>query len=578
MSPLEAIAAGPYNLFYSIAVAAAAAVMFVAGRRRGWGPARWALCVVAWVTAGMVGTMLPRALFGDVIAYRTAIGGVAFSTVVLAVMAQAIRRELTEVLDTTAVAIPVGAAIVRVGCFFAECCQGIATSLPIGVALHADDVPRHPVQLYESALEVALAMVIARRSEWSRPGRRFAASIGGLSAIRFATEFLRDNDKFGGLSLAQWIVLPLGASCLILLLSRKKQIPRFARDDKSFARDDKSFARDDKSFARDDKSFARDSKRVLTASARRATLIAIGALVIAAVAVELPALESTLLLLGVALLIVAWVRRVGGVAPTGLAVLALQMPAIRADSAYPRLDTFFGLGGNVAMWDFRHQYTDCEGTTHQDWTRHHVLMGGAAEMGARAQHSATRFFTIRASGFAAGEDIGKAHVLEGTPTDPQGYFRQTYGFSIIGDADWKYLGLSAGVSAGRLYPMLEDDNNGPTTDRPTPLDAFPAFRLRIGKHNGFAFETRVGNESPTWIPAPAASMTLAYGSNGNRFRAGVTEAGILLAGEKVLPSGTEILPMILLPGGGDATLQNAFSAGIMVRKWIRGGRPPQDGR
>src|SRR4051812_12315845 len=222
MSPLEVVAAGPYNLFYSLAISAAAASMFVAGRRRGWNANTWALAVAAWVAAGMVGAMLPHLVLGELVGYRTSIGAVLFATLMLGLIARALRRETAEVLDTTAVAIPLGAAIVRIGCFFAECCQGVATSLPIGIALHADDVPRHPVQLYESALEIVVAMVIARRARWARPGRRFATSLFAMSAVRFTTEFVRDNDKFGGLSLAQWIVLPLGTLCLIVVVSRRR--------------------------------------------------------------------------------------------------------------------------------------------------------------------------------------------------------------------------------------------------------------------------------------------------------------------------------------------------------------------
>src|SRR3954471_15826688 len=110
MSPLEVVAAGPYNLFYSLAISAAAASMFVAGRRRGWSANTWALAVAAWVAAGMVGAMLPRLVLGDLVAYRTSVGAVIFATVMLALIARALRRETAEVLDTTAVAVPFGAA------------------------------------------------------------------------------------------------------------------------------------------------------------------------------------------------------------------------------------------------------------------------------------------------------------------------------------------------------------------------------------------------------------------------------------------------------------------------------------
>jgi hypothetical protein len=51
MSPLEVLAAGPYNLFYTLAVAAAAASMFLAGKRRAWNTKHWAMATGAWVAA-----------------------------------------------------------------------------------------------------------------------------------------------------------------------------------------------------------------------------------------------------------------------------------------------------------------------------------------------------------------------------------------------------------------------------------------------------------------------------------------------------------------------------------------------
>ena len=129
MSPLAVVAAGPYNLFYSLAVAAAAASMFLAGWRRGWSAGAWAMSVAAWAAAGMIGAMLPHVMFGDAVAYRTIVGAVIVSTVALGLAARAMGRATSEVLDTTAVAIPFGAAIVRVGCFLAGCCQGIATAV-----------------------------------------------------------------------------------------------------------------------------------------------------------------------------------------------------------------------------------------------------------------------------------------------------------------------------------------------------------------------------------------------------------------------------------------------------------------
>lgn len=538
MSPLEVVAAGPYNLFYTLAVAAAAGSMFVAGRRRGWSASTWALAVAAWAGAGMVGAMLPRLVLGDLVGYRTAVGAVIFSTLMLGLIARALRRETTEVLDTTAVAIPLGMAIARIGCFFAECCQGIATSLPVGVALHADDVPRHPVQLYEAALATCLAALIARREGWQRPGRRFATSLFGMCAIRFATEFVRDNDKYGGFSLAQWVVLPVGVLCLILLLSR----PPVKRP-----------------------------KRVLTSGARRATIAVVGLLAIAALAAGLPALESSLLLLGAAVLIIAAIRRAGRLAPTGLAVLALQMPAISADSTYPRVYRFFGAGANMGMWDTVHRYGgDCDGVGGEDWTRSHRASGASLEVGARHQASSTRAVGIRGRAYYGTDNVSAAVVRQGTPASPGGFTRTNTGLQAVLDLDWKWFGTSLGFSAGKFYPTSADDyRQGEDLDGE---GAFPAFGMRFGPRHGVSVETRVGDESPMWIPGPISSFALALGdAGGNRIRFGATERGYLIAGEKFMADGLEVMPTFVLYDGQNAA--KSFQGGITFRKWIRAAPP-----
>ena len=129
------------------------------------------------------------------------------------------------VADAFAPAIALGQAIGRVGCFAAGCCWGTACELPWGVAFpeaaHATTgvpagVPLHPVQLYESALTLAIfgALLAARR--W-RPavGTVFSLYLVLYGAARFTLEIWRDDprgDMLGvttltGLSTSQLIAL-----------------------------------------------------------------------------------------------------------------------------------------------------------------------------------------------------------------------------------------------------------------------------------------------------------------------------------------------------------------------------------
>lgn len=89
-----------------------------------------------------------------------------------------------------------GIAVGRLGCFFAglpDFTYGVATSFPWGVDF-GDGIPRHPVQLYESAAMLLFLIVylreIARGSELFR-AQGFHLFVGWYACQRFAWEFLK---------------------------------------------------------------------------------------------------------------------------------------------------------------------------------------------------------------------------------------------------------------------------------------------------------------------------------------------------------------------------------------------------
>ena len=90
----------------------------------------------------------------------------------------------------------IGVAVGRLGCFFSgieDFTYGIPTNLPWALDC-GDGVPRHPVQLYESAtmtafLIVYLAALARRRAFWARHG--FYLAVGFYGVQRFLWEFLK---------------------------------------------------------------------------------------------------------------------------------------------------------------------------------------------------------------------------------------------------------------------------------------------------------------------------------------------------------------------------------------------------
>jgi prolipoprotein diacylglyceryltransferase len=112
----------------------------------------------------------------------------------------------------------------RIGCFLSgldDHTHGVATSLPWGHDF-GDGIPRHPVQLYESAsmalfLVVALVCLGRRNAGFLRNG--FYYLVLFYAAQRFVWEFLKPYPAiFGPLNLFHLIALGLMAYALAMIL------------------------------------------------------------------------------------------------------------------------------------------------------------------------------------------------------------------------------------------------------------------------------------------------------------------------------------------------------------------------
>jgi phosphatidylglycerol---prolipoprotein diacylglyceryl transferase len=111
--------------------------------------------------------------------------------------------------DLVAPFLPLGQAIGRIGNFLAGDAYGLPTSLPW--AVFQAGAFRHPVQLYELVLDIALFFFLFRHRYVSfRDGELFQMYIVGYSLIRFPLEFLRYQPTpldFLGLTLVQWLCI-----------------------------------------------------------------------------------------------------------------------------------------------------------------------------------------------------------------------------------------------------------------------------------------------------------------------------------------------------------------------------------
>ncbi len=130
--------------------------------------------------------------------------------------------------DYVACATPFGLFFVRLANFVNGELWGRPTALPWGMVFPgADDLPRHPSQLYEAGLEgiglfCLLAFLFWRTDARYQPGRLVGTFLLGYGASRFLLEFVRQPDAglehlAWGLSMGQTLTVPmlLGGAWLV---------------------------------------------------------------------------------------------------------------------------------------------------------------------------------------------------------------------------------------------------------------------------------------------------------------------------------------------------------------------------
>ena len=234
-----AISIGPlairwYGLMYLVGFAAA----LLLGRRRamrdawrGWTTREMDDVLFYAVIGVIIGGRLGYVLFykpGYYLAHPLEIfsvwqGGMSFHGGFLGVLAAMLwfgrksGKRWVGVTDFIAPIVPPGLAAGRLGNFINGELWGRPTDVPWAMIFPSvDDMPRHPSQLYEFALEGAfLFLLLWWFSRAPRPaGAVSALFLIGYGASRFVVEFSREPDRFLGLlalglTMGQWLSLPM---------------------------------------------------------------------------------------------------------------------------------------------------------------------------------------------------------------------------------------------------------------------------------------------------------------------------------------------------------------------------------
>ena len=156
-----------------------------------------------------------------------------FLGVLVAIVWLAYKKKLRwlQLTDFIAPLVPPGLAFGRIGNFINGELWGRPTDMPWAMVFpQVDNLPRHPSQLYEFALEGVLLFALLWL--YARKPRPVGAVSGlfliGYGSFRFLAEFTREPDDFLGLlsfgmSMGQWLSLPMVlAGVLLMALSAKR--------------------------------------------------------------------------------------------------------------------------------------------------------------------------------------------------------------------------------------------------------------------------------------------------------------------------------------------------------------------
>ena len=556
-------AAGPYNAFYLLAFALAAALAWRHGVRRGWDPAAWAALIALAAAGGVAGSKLFFfSLTLGAPGQKTFLGGVLGGALAFL----AFRRPLglgRDAGDAFAVPLPVAAAVGRVGCFLAGCCFGTPTRSPWGVRYAAGSeafdaqaaaglvapgaaasLPVHPVQLYEAALDLLLAATVARhRHRLRRPESAVLLSFAGLAIIRFGAEFLRFEGGAPvllGLRTVQWTVLAAALALAVLVAWRERA---GVHSSGSRAGDAPAW-RPAAILAALLAAAAWSGTRWLTALEALTVVATLGialAVTVRGVWPALPvrpALQPAGVTAAASLLLLQAGTSPDSMRRDTLPALSVRLDSIAGSPFFPRAYVTVGASG------MRGAYVESCGDAHR-----YQATGVSLRYTVENSEDERRF--VQLLGFV-GRDRSN-FTLSNEPGQPERLFEERADLGGGGAGfgwDRRRFGIGAGVFGGTLG-----------ADGEVRRGFMPFGYLRVGPESKFFVDLRLGMPEPVGYPGPIIQLGGGHRFvSGSTLRGGFSGSGPFLSGTVLLPGGFEIEP---LGAYGDT---GTFHAAIALRK------------
>lgn len=525
----------PYVYLFGPACALILVLIWRDAKRAGYTPDRVAAAMAACATGAVIGSKVlmfdfHAAQYGE----KTFLGAVVGGALTLAIVLKALQFD-ARAFDVPVLPVLWGHALGRVGCFVSGCCHGIEASVPWGVQYAWLPAPVHPTQLYESALDIVLALLLTRhRARFTRPASLALTGAAGIALVRFAVEPWRASAVPGplGLSVVQATTLAVMIAAMATLVLRERLAITVAP-----------------------RRIASEVQRsvcvlagvVLVAFAARAWLTPLETLLVGAVLVSASAvvLYHVMPRIAVASSVV------------GLAVVA---PMQSRDSVPPSLQplSWHAIGTSVAFGGFEVTTEDCDGNTITRQDHSFKTLGISAET--YRQERPGVGIGARFTGFAglntAPPATGRPSGQPASGSDAARHDNYS-GATFAATVDSKWLGFKVGLAGGRW--ALRPDY--PLFDARVPSQTMPIAGLRVGKLTGVHGAIDVGTHAPSLAPSPFVVVGMAKGdSTGNNlFRFGFTDIGPFVGGRVVSKDGIEFEPFVTLGN------RYVFSVGLKKR-------------
>ncbi len=120
--------------------------------------------------------------------------------------------DFLKIADIAVIPAAIGLGLGRIGNFINQELYGTVTSLPWGMYFPGAEGLRHPIQLYDFAIQMVIAGVCYLHLKQTKtPGRTFALFLILYGIARFLLEFIREQHGvfFGPLSEGQVLTIPL---------------------------------------------------------------------------------------------------------------------------------------------------------------------------------------------------------------------------------------------------------------------------------------------------------------------------------------------------------------------------------